>query len=192
MASADVLGMSCSCELKRSDLIWKTEPRPHAVVMLFPLKKGPEQCKVPMLIAPGDGRGGDAYAALKRLERWDPVPEDVREITPLFRNANGGKLSVPIITGWVQLAASAAGEGEDSRFFTARSLRVGGATELHAMGANQLTIMLLGRWSSDVSKLYTRASQDQVLALSAHFSGAPDDPALEQVFHDFVQTARRS
>ena len=91
----------------------------------------------------------------------------------------------------MQRVASAAGEGGDAGLFTARALRIGGATELHAMGANQLTIMLLGRWSSDVSRLYTRVSQGQVLALSAAISRAPEDPSLEQVFHSFVQSARR-
>jgi hypothetical protein len=58
-------------------------------------------------------------------------------------------------------------------------MRIGGATELHAMGANQLAIMLLGRWSSDVSRLYTRVSRDQVLKLSQCMNRATDDPALE-------------
>ena len=70
-------------------------------------------------------------------------------------------------------------------------MRIGGATELHAAGANELTIALLGRWSSDCARLYTRASQGQVLALSQQLAGAPEDPSLEQVFTNYVQTARR-
>ena len=177
--------------LRRSHLTWMLTPEPHAVVMLHPLKKGPEQTPVPMLIAVGDGSGADAYAALRRLEDVDPVVGAARAHTPLFRDERRRAPSVPVISGWVQRVASAAGEGGDAGLFTARALRIGGATELHAMGANQLTIMLLGRWSSDVSRLYTRVSQGQVLALSAAISRAPEDPSLEQVFHSFVQSARR-
>ena len=95
------------------------------------------------------------------------------------------------LTQWVQGIASAAGEDTDARLFTARSMRVGGATELHAAGANELTIQLLGRWSSDCARLYTRASQGQVQALSRMLTAAAEDPALEQRFPDYVQTARR-
>ena len=70
-------------------------------------------------------------------------------------------------------------------------MRIGGATELHAQGASELTISLLGRWSSDCARLYARASQSQVLDLSRRLTNAADDPALEQVFDDYVQTARR-
>ena len=70
-------------------------------------------------------------------------------------------------------------------------MRIGGATEMHAVGANELTISLLGRWSSDCARLYTRASQGQVLDLSRRLGGAPDDPSLEQIFPHYVQTARR-
>ena len=177
--------------LRRSDLTWGSEPVPHAIIRLKPLKKGPEQQPVPMLIARGDGGGGDAYAALARLEAIDPVPPSAQASTPLFRDARGRTPSGATFTRWVQEVARAAGEGRDVRRFVARSLRIGGATELHAMGANQLTIMLLGRWSSDVSRLYTRVSRGQVLDLSARMGRASDDPALEQLFHDFVQTARR-
>ena len=177
--------------LKRCHLSFVNHPEPHAVIMLSPLKKGPEQQPVPMLIASGDGSGADAYAALRRLEYCDPVPPCARSTTPLFRDARGNQCSVPTLTSWVQTVVEAAGEGPDSRLFTARSMRIGGATEMHAVGANELTISLLGRWSSDCARLYTRASQGQVLDLSRRLGGAPDDPSLEQIFPHYVQTARR-
>ena len=135
-----------------------------------------------MLIAASDGGGGDAYAALTRLVHVDPVPPGKQAITPLFRDQFRRAPAVPTLSLWVQQVARAAGEGSDVRLFTARSMRIGGATELHAVGANELTISLLGRWSSDCARLYTRASQGQVLALSRRMGEAPDDPALEQVF----------
>lgn len=176
--------------LRRSDLTFEQHPSPHAVIKLKPLKKGPEQQPVPILIASGDRSGADAYFALRRLAEIDPVPLHLASSTPLFRS-NGRALSVPVITGWVQAAVRAAGEPGDLKLYTARSLRVGGATEAHAVGANELTIALLGRWASDCARLYARASQGQALHLSRRMGGAPEDPSLELVFSDYVQTARR-
>ena len=177
--------------LRRSHLSFKSTPMPHAVILLKPLKKGPEQEPVPMLIAQGDGSSTDAYAILTQLVTIDPVLDHLASSTPLFRDARRHAPSNATLTQWVQGVANAAGEGVDTRFFAGRSLRVGGATELHAAGANELTIALLGRWSSDCARLYTRASQGQVLSLSRAMGSAPDDPALEQVFEGYVQTARR-
>ena len=177
--------------LRRSHLSFKTSPERHAVILLKPLKKGPEQEPVPMLIAQGDGSATDAYEVLQRLVMIDPVPAHQAESTPLFRDHRRQAPSNAVLTQWVQGIADAAGEGRDSIFFSGRSMRVGGATELHAAGANELTIALLGRWSSDCARLYTRASQGQVLALSRMLSRASEDPALEQIFPQYVQTARR-
>ena len=178
------------CLLMRSDLSFRDHPVPHAVIKLLPLKKGPEQKPVPILLAQGDGSASDAYLALRRLVAVDPVPDSWQPVTPLFR-ARGLPLSVPVITGWTQYAARRAGETSYLKLFTARSLRIGGATEYHAIGVNELTIKLLGRWSSDCARLYARASQGQVLELSRRLGSAPDDPALEQIFPEYVQTARR-
>ena len=177
--------------LKRSDLSFVATPIPHAVVLLKPLKKGPEQLPVPMLIASGDASGADAYQALRRLVTLDPVPQHLQASTPLFRDARGQSPSGAMLTLWVQGIANATGEGSDAQLFTGRSMRIGGATELAAVRASELTIALLGRWSSDCARLYTRASQGQVLEMSRKLSGAPDDPALEQVFPGYIQTARR-
>ena len=67
--------------------------------------------------------------------------------------------AVPTLTLWAssRCGRRAAGEGSDVRLFTARFMRIGGATDLHAVGANELTISLLGRWSSDCAPGSTRA-----------------------------------
>ena len=83
--------------------------------------------------------------------------------------------------------ALAAGEGADARLFSGRSFRVGGATELHAVGADELTIRLLGRWSSDIARIYTRVCTNNVLQLSALMAGAPSHPAVEDVVPSYVQ-----
>ena len=70
---------------------------------------------------------------------------------------------VLLLSLWVQQVVRAAGEGAESRLYSAHSMRIGGATELHAVGANELTISLLGRWSSDCWRLYVRACFEQTM-----------------------------
>ena len=51
--------------------------------------------------------------------------------------------------------------GEDPSFFGTHSYRIGGATALFAAGANETVIRTMGRWSSDLHRLYVRACFDQ-------------------------------
>lgn len=174
--------------LTRAHLTFQAGDPPCAVIWLQPLKKAPGHGPVPILIAPGDGSGADAYAACIRLVCVDPVAPDARHLTPLFRQANGRPFTRTSITALVRSVARAAGEGQDAATFSGRSLRVGGATELAAMGASQLTIKLMGRWDSGAYRAYTRVSRAQALSLSAAFSRAASvDPSLEAAFPGFVQ-----
>ena len=75
--------------------------------------------------------------------------------------------------------------------FTARSMRVGGATEMHAIGANPASIQALGRWAGDTQRIYTRMPAGQALRISAALSTAPHDPTLEDLFPSYTQTQRR-
>ena len=47
--------------------------------------------------------------------------------------------------------------GENSTHFGTHSLRIGGATSLFAAGADPTVIRTMGRWSSDIYRLYVRA-----------------------------------
>ena len=51
--------------------------------------------------------------------------------------------------------------GENPEHFSTHSLRIGGATALFAAGANETIIRTMGRWSSDIYRLYTRACFEQ-------------------------------
>lgn len=64
------------------------------MLWLRPLKKkgAGVQPKVPQIIAEYDGGGSDAYAGLRRLERFDPVEEEERGRTPLFRKMSADAL----------------------------------------------------------------------------------------------------
>ena len=177
------------CSLKRSDLSFVSEP-PHAVIMLLPLKKAPGQAKVPIIFAPGDGSGADTYAALRNLIAVDPSPESEAASTPLFRYLDkpGKALAPPRVTFLVRCAAAHAGETRLSAF-SGRSLRIGGATDLRDLKVSESTIMQLGRWSSDIYRIYARQSLDTLLQVSARMHGA-SGRSLEQAFPGYVATAR--
>ena len=51
--------------------------------------------------------------------------------------------------------------GEDPDAFGTHSMRIGGATALFAAGANETVIRTLGRWGSDLHRLYVRACFEQ-------------------------------
>jgi len=52
-----------------------------------------------------------------------------------------------------------------------------------------MTIQLLGRWSSDIYRIYTRICGDTVLGVSARMPFASGE-ALEATFPEYVQSAR--
>ena len=54
--------------------------------------------------------------------------------------------------------------GETASEFGTHSLRIGGATALFAQGATELVIRTMGRWSSDIHRLYVRACFEQCCA----------------------------
>ena len=145
--------------------------------------------QVPVPVASGDGSGCDAFRALSRLVSLDPVAADMAASTPLF-SIRGRRLTLVDITAFVRRIARAAGEGNDAVQFSGRSMRVGGATELAALGVSPLTIQLLGRWDSEVYRAYTRVTRAQALRLSSAMSSAgsrPSDPSLEALFHGYTQ-----
>ena len=172
--------------LSRADLSFADTPEPHAVVMLFPRKKKPGQSKVPVVVAAGDGSGADGYAALCNLVRCDPCPPAAARSTPLFRRPDGRHFSPTDVSNLVKRIALAAGESASG--FGGRALRVGGATDLHALGVPATTIQLMGRWSSDVYRVYTRVCLGQLLRASRGMHAAGGE-SLEERFPGYVQSA---
>ena len=154
-------------------------------MMLKPLKKGPGQGKVPVLIAPGDESGADAYAALINLLEQDPTPRGRASSTPLFRRSDGQAFAPGDVTRVVRSVAARAGDRNASKF-GGRALRIGGATDLHAAGVHKTTIQLLGRWSSDIYRIYTRVCANRVLKASRRMLSA-DGQTLEELHPAFVQ-----
>ncbi|KAL3894566.1 MAG: hypothetical protein SGPRY_013776, partial [Prymnesium sp.] len=160
-----------------------------AVLWLRPLKKkgAGVQPKVPQLIAEYDGQGSDAYAALRRMERY----EADRERTPLFRKMAGGRMvhmSVRDMRACVQKRMLALGYEKVSEW-GAHSCRIGGATDLMATGqATQLLLQAKGRWASDVGKIYARMTRNEQIAASKLMQSARGRD-LEELLPGFVQPA---
>ena len=174
--------------LTRADLSFEVVPEPHAVIALLPLKKKPGQSKVPVILAAATGDGADAYDALRFMVAVDQVPPAAAATTPLFRR--GGLLRLPFspehIAGEVRAAGRAAGL-PDAHALGGQSLRIGGATDLHAAGVPPATIQLLGRWSSDIFRVYTRTCVGQVLDASRRMHAA-SGASLEERFPGYVQS----
>lgn len=155
-------GVDVDRTMMRSDIAELSAER--AVLMMAPCKNmhhlGGKTC--PLVI----GAGGEFVDSIKELEnmlRVDPTPEHLRASTPLFRDpATNSPLRYDVINGWIKRLMVAVGENPDE--FATHSLRIGGATALFAAGANETVIRTMGRWSSDLHRLYVRACFEQCCA----------------------------
>jgi hypothetical protein len=183
----------------RADLRFgRSHGRNWAVVWLRPLKKRgkPIQPKVPQYIEEHDGSGSDVYLLLRMLEAIDPVPEEERASTPLFRRrttSRGGKtacshLTVAHMSTIMKSYAKAAGRA-DWALFGGHSARIGGATDLCDSGkASSVLLKAKGRWASDIGKIYSRLTRRALLASSRLMQKARARD-LEEIFPEFVQPA---
>ena len=145
--------------LKRSDLVELTEHR--VVIMMHPCKNmhhlGGKTC--PLVLGAGGGYV-DCVWELNNLVKVDPIEPGREGETFLFRDPLSNRpLSYELMLHMVKTLMS--GIGEDPDQFGTHSLRIGGATALFAMGASETLIRTMGRWSSDLHRLYTRACFEQ-------------------------------
>lgn len=168
--------------------------RRYAVVWLWPLKKKlcPGTPKIPQYILEHDGGGADTYRALKRLERFDPVPESARSSTPLFRRVgrDGQRrgFTTATLRELVRKRMRQIGE-QRPREWTAHSPRIGGATDLASTGKLcQTTLQAKGRWASDIGRIYVRGTRRAQLKASRLIQqGRGRD--LEEIFPHFSHPA---
>ena len=169
--------------LTRADVSFRTRNgRRYVVVMMRPCKNDKvEQGKTVPLLLSGGGKYLDPVRALERLFALDPVPEEERASTPLFREATGAALTTRRIRAVVK--ALMAEVGEDPRLFGAHSLRIGGATAALSKGVPAMVIRAMGRWSSEIYEIYCRASDEAVLRFGAAIASA-DYEDLESEFHN--------
>ena len=129
------------------------------ILMMHPCKNmhhlGGKTC--PLVLGAG-GEYIDAVAEMHNLLRVDPAAAG----SPLFRDpATNKPISYSVLNSLIkELMASV---GEDPALYSTHSLRIGGASALFAQGASETVIRTMGRWSSDIHRLYVRACFAQCL-----------------------------
>ena len=164
------------------------------MLWLKPLKKrrGQSGQKIPQYIAEFDGGGSDAYAALRRLVRYDPVSPAAAPVTPLFRDfrhkPEGSHFTVSAMRELVRERMRSIGYTEACEWGS-HSCRVGGATDLVSTGkASPLLLQAKGRWASDIGRIYARMTRRCHLAASELMQSAKGRD-VEELVPGFVQTA---
>ncbi|OUV34607.1 MAG: hypothetical protein CBC48_05665 [bacterium TMED88] len=145
--------------LTRDDVVQLNEQQ--MVIMMHPCKNmhhlAGKTC--PLVIGAG-GEHIDAVWEVQNMLRVDPTPSGDAANTPLFRNpSTNSPLSYQQILDTTRELMIAI--GEDPSQFGTHSYRIGGASALFAAGANETVIRTMGRWSSDLHRLYVRACFEQ-------------------------------
>ena len=141
--------------LTRADIVELTPER--VVIMMHPCKnmKVLSGKTVPLVLGAG-GKFIDAVAEIRNMLRVDPAAAFSPKQVPLFRvpatNSSITKEAVHEVVKELMLVL-----GENPAHFGTHSLRIGGATALFAAGADPTVIRTMGRWSSDIYRLYVRA-----------------------------------
>ena len=145
--------------ITRADIAELTDER--LVFWMHPCKNmnhiGGKTC--PLVIGAG-GLQVDAVAEVRNLLEVDPVDPRDAHLTPLFRDPlTNTPLRYDTINSSIKKLMESIGENPDE--FSTHSMRIGGATALFAAGANETVIRTMGRWSSDMHRLYVRACFEQ-------------------------------
>ena len=155
MRSAEYCGTTGKMMLTRADIVCFNEAV-EMVLMMHPCKNmhhlAGKTC--PVVIGAG-GKYIDAVAEVANLRRVDPVDESREGVTPLFRDpATNKPLSYELVNEWTKKLGAYLGFPLD-RVGT-HCWRISGATALFAAGGNDMLIRTMGRWSSDLHRLYVR------------------------------------
>ena len=156
MRSAEYCGTKGKLMLTRDDIVQLDDEK--MVIMMHPCKNmhhiGGKTC--PLVIGAG-GQHIDAVAEVRNMLEVDPGRAAT---TPLFRDPETNQpIGYDLMLATVKRLMSAVGENPEH--FGTHSLRIGGATALFAGGASETVIRTMGRWSSDLHRLYVRACFEQ-------------------------------
>ena len=159
LRSAEYCGTKGKLMLTRADIVQIDDDK--MVIMMHPCKNmhhlGGKTC--PLVIG-GGGKHIDAVAEVKNMLEVDPRDASAADSTPLFRDPSTNQpIAYDAMLAIVKRLMAAVGENPDH--FGTHSLRIGGATALFAGGASETVIRTMGRWSSDLHRLYVRACFEQ-------------------------------
>ena len=177
LRSAEFSGKRTHLTLLRSDLVHIDAQQ--LTLMMHPCKnmKHINGKTCPLLIGAG-GSFVDAVAEVRNLLAVDPAGSDA----PLFRDPYTNEpLSYEFILAITRDLMRAI--GEEPAHFGAHSYRIGGATALFAAGASDTVIRTMGRWSSDIHRLYVRACFEQCL----DWSRRAGSTATREVAADYAE-----
>ena len=167
-------------DLTRADIVSVSPER--LVVMMRPCKNMQHLSgkTVPLIIGAG-GEFIDAVAEVRNMLAVDPVAPADAARTAMFRVGRLPHERRPLRTNDVRLQTRIlmTSINEDPSEFGAHSYRIGGATALFAAGADPTIIRTMGRWSSDIYRLYVRACFQQTMDWSRR--------AGSQVVHDVAK-----
>ena len=160
----------------------------YARLMLTPLKKkgGVAGAKVPQFITAHSDEPWEPYHALRRLAEADIWRAGADQ--PLFRFSPSMAMSTNHFSALLKRYAQML--GFDPKEFGAHSARIGGATDLVALGGESVELLLQakGRWQSDIGKIYARMTRRAHIAASRLMYSAKGRD-LEEILPDFVQQA---
>lgn len=162
LRSAEFCGTKGPLMLTRGDIVQLSDEQ--MVIMMHPCKNmhhlGGKTC--PLVIGAG-GEYIDAVAEVRNMLKVDPHRSGQANSTPLFRVPDTNEpLSYEFVLGFTKRLMAAV--GDDPSQFGTHSYRIGGATALFAAGANETIIRTMGRWSSDLHRLYVRACFEQCVS----------------------------
>ena len=174
LRSQEFCGTSKANTIHRSDL--RKLSALMAIIMIHPCKNmnhlgSGKTC--PLVIGAG-GKFIDAVAEIANLMRVDPSAS-ADNATPLFRDPSSNKpfTYAQIRSVCDQLLRSV---GLDPADFGTHFLRISGASALFAAGANETIIRTMGRWSSDLYRVYVRACFEQTIKWTCTMGSTATNP----------------
>jgi hypothetical protein len=165
--------------INRADLVELTAER--MVIMISPCKNSRQLSgKTSPLVIGAGGTFIDAVAEVRNLLSVDPVPDHLKHSTPMFRTpVDNQPLRSNNVMNWTRDLLRSI--GENPLQFGTHSFRIGGATALFAAGADETVIRTMGRWSSDIHRLYVRACFERCV----EWTKMAGSTALHDLAHDF-------
>lgn len=165
--------------INRADLIELTAER--LVLMIHQCKNSRQLSgKTSPLVIGAGGKFVDAVAEVHNMLKVDPVPDHLKAFTPMFRDpaSNQPLRSNQIMQITRDLLRAI---GENPLQFGTHSFRIGGATALFASGADETVIRTMGRWSSDIHRLYVRACFERCV----EWTRMAGSVSVHDLAHDF-------
>ena len=160
-------------------------------VNMIPLKKAKEE-KCPLIWGSGAGMEMQAGELLFLIMLMDPVAADEVATTPLFRlrrpHGSNTKIERQKFQDWYQSRMASLGYTKVNQYKT-HSFRIGGATKLAYLNVSPLDIQIMGRWASDIYKIYCRRCKGKLVSihqLLASHRGDLDNVESDEFFDSFA------